>query len=80
MKDTQIAVNHKKSTPRPTILKLQNTKDKEKMLKAAREKRSLTKGMPIWLTAYCSTAIVEPKTQFNLAIDDKKQLPNQKCT
>ena len=49
-------INKNHSTPRHLIVKLANSKDKEKILKAAREKRSLTyMGRTIRLTADLST-------------------------
>lgn len=68
MKDTQIAANRKKSTPRHTILKLQNNRDKGKVLKAAREKEALPKDASVLLN----------RDSGNLTIDDKKELPNLK--
>ena len=49
-------INKKHSTPRQLIVKLANSKDKEKILKAARDKRSLTYiGRTIRFTADLST-------------------------
>ena len=51
-------MNKNHSTPRPLIVKLTNSKDKEKILKAARDKKSLTyMGRNIRLTADLSTGI-----------------------
>ena len=51
-------INKKHSTPQHLIAKLANSKDKEKILKAARDKRSLTyMGRNIRLTADLSTDI-----------------------
>ena len=45
----------KRNTPRHTIIKLPKIKDKERILKAAREKETVTyKGVPIRLSAYFS--------------------------
>ena len=45
-------INPRKNTLRHTVIKLAKIKDKEKLLKAAREKRQITyKGTPIRLTA-----------------------------
>ena len=42
----------KRNTPRHTIIKLPKTEDKERILKAAREKETVTyKGIPIRLSA-----------------------------
>ena len=44
-------INPRRNTPRHIIIKLAKVKDKEKLLKAAREKRQITyKGTPIRLT------------------------------
>ena len=49
-------INKNHSTPRPLIVKLVNSEDKEKILKAARDKKSLTfMGRSIRLTADLST-------------------------
>ena len=43
-------MNPKKPTPRYIIIKIAKFKDKERILKAAREKQEVTcKGAPIWL-------------------------------
>ena len=45
-------INPRRNTPRHISIKLAKIKDKEKVLKAAREKRQITyKGTPIRLTA-----------------------------
>ena len=45
-------INPRRNTPRHIVIKLAKIKDKEKLLKAAREKRQITyKGTPIRLTA-----------------------------
>ena len=45
-------INPRRNMPRHTVIKLAKIKDKEKLLKAAREKRQITyKGTPIRLTA-----------------------------
>ena len=62
MKDTQIAVNRKKSTPRDTMLKLQNARDRGK------SKEALPEGASILLN----------RGGGNLTVDDKKELPNLK--
>ena len=48
-------INPRRNTPRHIVIKLAKIKDKEKLLKAAREKRQITyKGTSIRLKAYCS--------------------------
>ena len=47
-----IKMNPKRPTPRHVIIKMAKSKDKERILKAAREKKLVTyKGAPIRLTA-----------------------------
>ena len=49
-------INTRRNMPRHIIIKLTNIKDKEKLLKATREKRQIThRGIPIRLTADFST-------------------------
>ena len=48
----QKKLDPKRNTPRHTIIKLPKTEDKERILKAAREKETVTyKGIPIRLSA-----------------------------
>ena len=50
----------KRNTPRHIIIKLPKVKDKEKILKAAREKETVTyKGVPIRLSADFSTETLQ---------------------
>ena len=55
VQDTQIIpgrINPRRNTPRHIIIKLTKIKDKDKILKATREKRQITyKGTPIRLSA-----------------------------
>ena len=45
-------INPRRNTPRHILIKLKNTKHKERILKAAREKQQVTyKGNPICLTS-----------------------------
>ena len=47
LKETDNKLNSKQPTPRHTVIKMANVKDKEKILKAAREKQSINyKGTP----------------------------------
>ena len=56
----KISKNH--PTPRHLIVKLANSKDKEKILKAARDKKSLTfMGRSIRVTADLSTVTWQPR-------------------
>ena len=50
---------------RHTVIKLAKIKDKEKLLKAAREKRQITyKGTPISLTAYFSAESLQARREW----------------
>ena len=52
--------------PRHTVIKLEKIKDKEKLLKAAREKRQITyKGPPIRLTADFSAETLQARTEWH---------------
>ena len=54
--------NIKRPTPRHTIMKMPKVKDKERMLKAAREKQLVTyKGAPIRLSTDFSTEILQAR-------------------
>ena len=53
-------VNPRRNTPRHIIIKLAKIKDKEKLLKVAREKRQIIyKGAPIRLTAHFSAETLQ---------------------
>ena len=55
-------INPRRSTQRHIVIKLVKIKDKEKLLKAAREKRQITyKGTPIRLTADVSAETTSQK-------------------
>ena len=55
-------INPRRNTPRLIVIKLAKIKDKEKLLKAAREKRKITyKGTPIRLTADFSAETLQQK-------------------
>ena len=52
----------KRTTPRHIIIKMQKVKDKEKILKAAREKQRVTyKGVPIRLSADFSKQLLQAR-------------------
>ena len=54
-------VNPRRNTPRHIIIKLTKIKGKEKILKAAREKKQITyKGTPIRLSAYLQQKLCRP--------------------
>ena len=55
-------INPRRNTLRHIVIKLAKVKDKEKLLKAAREKRQTTyKGIPIRLTADFSAETLQAK-------------------
>ena len=55
-------INPRRNMPRHIVFKLAKIKDKEKLLKAAREKRQITyKGTPIRLTADFSAETTSQK-------------------
>ena len=58
-------INPRRNTPRHTVIKLANIKDKEKLLKATREKRKITyKGTPIRLTADFSAETLQARREW----------------
>ena len=58
-------INPKRNTPRHIIIKLAKIKDKEKLLKAAREKRQITyKGTPIRLIADFSAETLQARREW----------------
>ena len=70
-------INKNYSTPRHLIVKLANSKDKEKILKAARDKRSLTyMGRNIRLTADLSTETWQARNggQYIFSILNEKNM------
>ena len=71
----KISKNH--SIPRHLIVKIANSKDKEKILKAARQKTSLTcKGISITLAADLSTEIWQARKgwQDNFRVLNEKNM------
>ena len=55
-------INSRRNTPRHIVIKLAKIKDKEKLLKAAKEKRQITyKGTPIRLTADLSAETLQAR-------------------
>ena len=58
-------MNPKKPTPIYIIIKMSKVKDKERILKAAREKQSVTyKRAPIRLSAYFSTETLQARMDW----------------
>ena len=59
-------INPRENTPRHTVIKLAKIKDKEKLLKATREKRQITyKGTPISLTADFSAETLQARREWH---------------
>ena len=57
-------INPRRHTPRHILIKLAKIKDKEKLLKAAREKRQITyKGTPIRLTVDLSAETLKARRE-----------------
>ena len=59
-------INPKRNMPRQIVIKLAKIKDKDKLLKAAREKRQITyKGTPIRLTADFSEETPQARREWH---------------
>ena len=57
-------INPRRNTPRHIVIKLEKIKDKEKLLKAAREKEQITyKGTPTRLTADFSAETLQARRE-----------------
>ena len=58
-------INPRRNTPRHILIKLSKIKYKEKILKAAREKKQITyKGIPIRLTAKLSAETLQDRSKW----------------
>ena len=58
-------INPKRNTPRHILIRLTKIKDKERILKAAREKQQVThKGNPICLTADLSAETLQARMEW----------------
>ena len=58
-------INPKRNTPRHILIKLKQTKHKERILKAVREKQQVTyKGNPICLTADLSAETLQARREW----------------
>ena len=58
--------NPRRNTRRHIVIKLTKIKDKEKLLKATREKQQITyKGTPIRLTADFSAETLQPRREWH---------------
>ena len=59
-------INPRRNMPRQIVIKLTKIKDKEKLLKATREKQQITyKGTPIWLTADFSAETLQARREWH---------------
>ena len=59
-------INPRRNTLRHIVIKLMKIKDKDKILKAAREKQQITyKGTPIMSSTYFSTETVEVRREWH---------------
>ena len=59
-------INPRRNTPRHVLIKLTKIKDKEKILKAAREKKQVTyKGTPIRLSADFSAETLQARREWH---------------
>uniref|UniRef100_A0A9L0SE42 L1 transposable element RRM domain-containing protein n=1 Tax=Equus caballus TaxID=9796 RepID=A0A9L0SE42_HORSE len=59
-------MNPKRTTPRHIIIKMSRIKDKEKILKAARERQQVTyKGNPIRLSVDCSSESLQARMEWH---------------
>ena len=58
-------INPRRNTPRDILIKLSKIKYKEKVSKAAREKKQITyKGIPVWLTADLSAETLQTRREW----------------
>ena len=66
-------INPRRNTQRHIVIKLAKIKDKEKLLKAAREKRQITyKGTPIRLTADFSAETLRARREWRDILKEMK--------
>ena len=73
-------INPRRNTPRHIVIKLTKIKDKEKILKASREKKQVTyKGTPIRLLADFSAETLQSRRKWHdiLHSDDREKTSNQ---
>jgi len=67
-------INPRRNTPRHILIKLTKIKDKEKILKAAREKKQITyKGTPIRLSADFSTETLQARREWHDILNMMKE-------
>ena len=71
----------KRTTPRHIVIKMPKVKDKERILKAAKEKQRITyKGVPIKLSADFSKETLQARREWQEIFSDEKQGPTTKST
>ena len=58
-------INPRRNTPRHILIKLTKIKDKEKILKATREKKQIYKGTPIRLLADFSAETLQARREWH---------------
>ena len=67
-------INPRQNTPRHILIKLTKMKDKEQILKAAREKQQIThKGIPIKITADLSIETFQARREWQDILVGRKQ-------
>ena len=67
-------INPRRNNPRHVLIKLTKIKDKEKILKAAREKKQITyKGTPIRLSADFSTETLKARREWHDILNVMKE-------
>ena len=75
------SINPTRNTPRHILIKLKKFKDKEKMLKATREKQQITyKGIPIRLSADVSAQNLQARREWHDILKWLKEEPTTKNT
>ena len=68
-------MNAKRPTPRHIVIKMPKVKDKEQILKAAREKKLVTsRGVPAGLSADFSKETLQPRRERNILSHEKQGL------
>ena len=74
-------INPRWNTPRHILIKLTNTKHKEQILKAAREKQQIThKGIPIRITADLSIETLQARIEWQGILKVMKENNPDYCT
>ena len=66
-------INARQNTPRHILIKLTKTKHKEQILKAAREKQTTHKGIPIRITADLSIKTLQARREWQDILEVMKE-------